>query len=106
MMKNAVRIRKLIEYLGTILMIPLYILDFYCEYFGRWRFQRRLYGGRWERWWVDWPVCSSHWHYVDPNRISHWDGGKPTPLCSDLEDVEYYFTWEDRLHRLAIKITT
>ena len=45
---------------------------------------RRWYGGRWERWNVDYPVCSLIWH---------WDcveGERPGPLCRGRPTVEDY----------------
>jgi len=33
------------------------------------RWYRRAYGGHWERYWVDWPVCSFTW--LDVSRCWH-----------------------------------
>jgi hypothetical protein len=72
--------------------------------FDRYRWYRRLAGGKWERWYVDMPVCSDLWHdvrnftreyvyaaermgYRPPletlgkNMYPHWWGYRPTPLC-------------------------
>lgn len=59
-------------------------------FFSRFRWARRLLGGKWELWYVDHPVCADVWHPVN-----HWstdeliypkNGGlpwfdRPTPLC-------------------------
>lgn len=49
-----------------------------------WRWYRRWYGGRWERWWVDCPVCSMCWH---TGNLQRYDG-RPSPLCRGTPVVE------------------
>jgi hypothetical protein len=45
----------------------------------RFRWYRRLRGGHWERWCVDWPVCSNIWHRTAScSRVTHV---RPTALC-------------------------
>jgi len=45
----------------------------------KYRWGRKLLGGKWEYWWVDVPVASSCWHDVDEWTVI--TGIRPTPLC-------------------------
>ena len=40
---------------------PRHTLNWTCN---RFRWARKLLGGKWERWWIDSPVCSSCWMAV------------------------------------------
>lgn len=53
----------------------------------KFRFYRRWWGGHWELWWVDFPVCSEIWHDVKkctietkkrPNGLL-----RGTPVCEE-----------------------
>ena len=49
--------------------------------FDRWQWWRRWRGGHWERWIIDYPVCSELW-------MQRPHGGRPglgrgTPTCED-----------------------
>lgn len=53
----------------------------------KFRFYRKWWGGHWELWWIDVPVCSEIWHDVDkcsletkerPNVLM-----RGTPECED-----------------------
>jgi hypothetical protein len=58
--------------------------SFLCEY----KFFRRLAGGRWEKWYVDVPICSLIWHH-DSDGLGHSDG-RPSVLCRGTPTVEDY----------------
>jgi len=45
---------------------------------GQFYLGRRLLGGRWERWWVDMPVCAEIWHSVSPTAVRSF---RPSALC-------------------------
>lgn len=53
----------------------------------KFRFYRKWWGGHWELWWVDFPVCSEVWH--DLNQCSLEAKKRPygllrgTPVCED-----------------------
>lgn len=54
---------------------------------GDFQWYRRWYGGVWELWWVDYPVCTAVWHDV-PEPTGR--GPRPTPLCRGTPVVEDY----------------
>ena len=43
-----------------------------------WEWFRKTWGGRWELWWVDVPVCSEIWH--EDCR----EGERPTSICRGI----------------------
>jgi len=54
------------------------------SFFRYWRWGRRLAGGRWERWYVDFPVCMDSWYRVTVPE------GRPSMLCRGTPTVEDY----------------
>lgn len=74
-----------------------------AAFLSNYQWYRKLAGGKWERWWVDHPVCSDVWHdvrhftrerleaaeranYKAPLTEAHlmnpyWWGFRPSPLC-------------------------
>ena len=51
-----------------------------CDY----RWGRRLIGGRWELWYVEHPVYTPIWHWIDDATKRSWwweTFHRPTPLC-------------------------
>jgi len=48
----------------------------YNWFFANCRWYRKWYGGRWELWWVDVPVCSEVWH-----DITHPEWERPSAIC-------------------------
>lgn len=73
--------KRLVRVLAARLPAPL------CEIaIGDYAWGRRLLGGRWERWWVDSPVCGDIWHWRTRERTS-WEG-RPSPLCRGTPIVE------------------
>lgn len=56
-------------------------------FFGRFQWFRRRVGGRWERWWVDHPVCNPVWHYRDPEDDLTQ---RPTCICRGIPTIEDY----------------
>lgn len=54
------------------------LASFVVSVFGTARLTRWVLGGRWELWYVDWPVCAEVWHIVDDDAPP---GSRPTPLC-------------------------
>lgn len=60
-----------------------------CKHlFSGYKWWRKLVGGRWERWYVDHPVCSDVWHWVGNENIEPKD--RPTAMCRGTPTVEYY----------------
>lgn len=62
-----------------------WVLEFFFPYF---RWARRLLGGHWELWWVDFPVCSYVWHRV--NSCTTETGKPPSGLCRGGYECEDY----------------
>ena len=54
--------------------------------FGEFRWFRRWWGGRWELWYVDVPVCSRIWHW----REQPLKRDRPNGLCRGTPTVEDY----------------
>ncbi|MFA5025682.1 MAG: hypothetical protein WC503_04205 [Candidatus Shapirobacteria bacterium] len=53
--------------------------------FSEYKWYRKWYRGKWEKWWVDYPVASSVWHN-EP--LDTWFG-RPSPLCmGSPEEIE------------------
>ncbi len=52
------------------------LIELFFPYF---RWTRRIVGGHWELWYVDFPVCSYIWHHVE--RCSKETGDRPSGLC-------------------------
>lgn len=51
---------------------------------------RKMIGGNWEKWWVDYPVAGSVWHHSSEGDLTRYSG-RPTPLCRGCpEQVEWY----------------
>ena len=68
-------------------------MKFFRRWFWRWRlanyqWYRRWYGSVWERWIVDFPVCSTVWH--DLEITTQERGERPGALCRGTPIVEDY----------------
>lgn len=55
--------------------------------FGNFRWCRRMYGGHWECWYVEY-VHADIWHRV--SRCSLESGERPTPLCRGTPTCEHH----------------
>ena len=54
------------------------------------RWYRRLRGGRWEKWYVGYPVCASLWFHDSWYDLARCDG-RPLWLCRcGAEKIEWY----------------
>lgn len=53
-----------------------------------WKWYRRLKGGHWEKWCVDFPVCGDVWHQV--SQCSTSTGQRPTSICRGTPTCEHY----------------
>jgi len=58
------------------------------KYLSHYAWVRRWYGGHWERWYVDFPVCSTMWFPVE--RCSYPDGLLAFPLLKGSPTCEDY----------------
>ena len=52
------------------------------------RCYRRWWGGHWEQWWIDVPVCGEIWH--DVKECSFIARERPTGLCRGTPTCESY----------------
>jgi hypothetical protein len=59
---------------------------FWRVWLSKYRWYRRWYGGRWEKWCTDHPVCSDIW-YNDCV-----EGERPCVLCRGTPVIEDYTT--------------
>lgn len=50
--------------------------------FDRFKWFRQFYGGHWELWWIDHPVCSAIWH-SKPHKEERYGLMRGTPICED-----------------------
>jgi hypothetical protein len=62
--------------------------------FSEYRWYRKILGGRWERWVVDWPVCSTMWFEINcevQDLLTYKGYGRPSALCrGPIVDMEYF----------------
>lgn len=65
-----------------------------CPYlFSHFKVWRSLVGGRWECWYVDYPIAAFLWHWIDDQtQRTQWYilEGTPSPLCRGFPEVEFY----------------
>jgi len=54
------------------------LLDYF---FSNFRWYRRLRGGHWEKWYIDYPICSTIWFYQKHGERPGL--GRGTPICED-----------------------
>lgn len=54
----------------------------------KYQFYRKWWGGHWELWWVDFPICSEIWHDVE--KSSTETGERPYPLLRGTPVCEQY----------------
>ena len=57
--------------------------------FSRFRCARRIIGGKWELWWVDFPVVSHVWHDVDEFFRNTSDPPSPLCRCHPIKEEEW-----------------
>lgn len=66
------------------------ILILNCTFLVYFKWYRRLVGGNWEKWYVDYPVCADVWHHDSEGSLRAWNG-KPSPLCrGNPQKMEWY----------------
>jgi len=69
------------------------MLRWFLFLFSDFKWARKLVGGRWEKWYVDHPVCIEVWHHESDGlscSIMGMEINKPTPLCMGIPLVEIY----------------